>query len=267
LAIDGDAGRVMVPQGAFLTGVSSAVPVAMQRAAAGPAGFAPAAYPPLLARALAAAPPSASPLSAFYNFVLAPAVSAQLARPAQVSLSYSSGAAPGTLNVYWYNPAANAYVLQTDVTGAPPVVNTSNRTITINVNHLATYVLLSAATPVIGGSAFAGGDVEAFNFPNPFNLQPKTISSIHGAGTQTVRGTMIRVALPPSLSGDVSLRIFTVSGERVRTIDLGALQGGAYYYQPWDGTNDFGRDVASGVYIAEIKAAGKSTFFKMAVIK
>jgi flagellar hook assembly protein FlgD len=78
---------------------------------------------------------------------------------------------------------------------------------------------------------------------------------------------MVALSVPPGVSGGGTLKIYNVVGTLVRTIDLGGLKGGDYYYQNWDGTNDGGRAVASGVYIGEIKVGSQTTFFKMALIK
>ena len=209
---------------------------------------------------MAATPPQVSPLSAFYDISLPPGVNTSLAKPVQLTLAYSSATDPSQLNLYWYNAAANAYILQQDVTGAPPVIDGVNHTFTVNVNHFSTFVLFQAGAAAISGSAFAGGDIEAFNFPNPFDLSYKTVATIHPAANVTVRGTMIRLALPAEVSGDVSIHIYNVAGERVRSFDLGDLGGGAYYYQPWDGTNDSGRDVATGVYIGLVKVGSARRF-------
>jgi flagellar hook assembly protein FlgD len=43
---------------------------------------------------------------------------------------------------------------------------------------------------------------------------------------------------------------------------------GYYYYVDWNGENDSGKDVASGVYIGKLEAGKhKPKFFKMAIIK
>lgn len=287
LVMEGDAGRVTLPPGAFFVEPSSSVEIALQRsgevlgaaavlgrphAVPGAANIralrhGPGAYPPDMLEAMAATPPQVNPWSAFYDVLLPLGVRTALAEPAQITLHYSTGTDPSGLNVYWYNSAANAYVLQQDVTGAAPVIDEANRTVTIHVNHFSTFVLFETGVAVISGAAFPGGQIEAFNFPNPFDLSVKTVTPIHGIPAQTVRGTMIRFALPADAAGDGVIHIFNVIGEKVRTIDLGNLAGGQYYYQAWDGRNDSGRDAASGVYIGQVKVGGKSAFFKMALIK
>jgi hypothetical protein len=287
VALEDDAGRVTLPQGAFFADASSTVLVGLQRsnelqqeatvlqtAGMSPAAaniralrHNPAAYPADLIRAMAAKPPNLSPFSSFYDVLLPQGVRTALARPAQITLHYSSGTDPAGLNVYWYNPAANAYVLEQDVTGAARVVDTVNRTITIHVDHFSTFVLFQTGVSLISGNSFGGDSIEAFNFPNPFDLSVKTVTPIHGVPPQSIRGTMIRLAVPLGSGGPAKVDIFNIAGERVRTLDLGTLSGGQFYYQPWDGRNSSGKDVASGVYIGQVKVGGKSAFIKMALIK
>lgn len=79
---------------------------------------------------------------------------------------------------------------------------------------------------------------------------------------------MIRYALPSGKSGAVQFEIYNVAGEKVRTITESAAAGGTYYYTQWDGKNDGGKKVASGVYIARFTLnGGDERFFKMAVLK
>ncbi len=279
VALDGDPGRVVLPAGALNVDASSSVVVALESSsgyvatspsASGHRGPSLAALPPSLAAAAAALPPGLTPSGPFYDVLLPAGVRPALIKPAQLTLGYAAGADPSALNVYWYNPAANAYVLQQDVTGAAPRVDPVNRTVTLNVDHFSTYALFPAAAAVITGAVFGGSDIDAFNFPNPFDLNVKTVQKIHGGGASagsTIRGTMLRFALPEDVSGPASIRIFGVTGQRVRTIDLGELSGGQYYYQEWDGRNDAGLDAASGVYFAEIKVGSRSKFVKMALIK
>ncbi len=287
----GESGRVTLPADAFNVNVASSVQVTLQLAeealnTGNPSVSAlsspgaqrieslsrsPASYPSQLLDAVAAVPPSVNPLSSFYNIFLPLGVSTLLSSPAQLTISYSTSAAdPSSLNVYWYNALANAYVLQQDVTGASPVIDTVNHTITINVSHFSTYVLFNSNQALISSGSGAT-DFSAHNFPNPFDLTVKTVQPQHTGGSCgsscSIRGTMIAVSIPAGMSGDASIDIYNVAGTKVRHIDLGSVSGGNYYYQNWDGTNDDGRDVASGVYFGELKVGGQKTFFKMAVIK
>jgi hypothetical protein len=211
LTLDGDAGRLALPRGAFSVDATSSVAVLMTKAAS-----------PL---AFAAAAPPATIAGPFYDVSLAGGVATSLTRPASLTLSYSTAVTDvSRLNVYWYNPAARSYVLQNDVLGLPLTIDQSARTVTLRVNHFSTYVLLDLSAGSISGSAFSGGELEAYNFPNPFDLSIKTVTTIHGGGTPSVRGTLIRVSVPSGISGVGTLRVFDVTGRLVRTIDFIGLE-------------------------------------------
>ena len=72
------------------------------------------------------------------------------------------------------------------------------------------------------------------NYPNPFNPTTK-----------------IKYQIPRS--SHVSLKIFNLLGEEIRTlVDRNQLAG--RYYALWDGKNNSGEKVASGLYICQMKA-------------
>jgi len=85
------------------------------------------------------------------------------------------------------------------------------------------------------------------NFPNPFNPT-----------------TTIKLNLPKA--GDVSLKVFNVRGELVRTLVNGPMQAGEYSLI-WDGKTDSGNQAASGVYFYEPRANGQVKGNKMALVK
>jgi len=72
------------------------------------------------------------------------------------------------------------------------------------------------------------------NFPNPFNPE-----------------TSIRYQLAQST--DVSLKVYNIMGQAVRTLVNDAQAAGSYQVK-WDGKDNLGRQVASGVYIFRLKA-------------
>ena len=90
------------------------------------------------------------------------------------------------------------------------------------------------------------------NYPNPFN--PETW-------------------IPYQLSepADVTLRIYTVNGALVRTLALGHLPIGIYESRTraayWDGKNEVGESVASGVYFYTLTAGDFTATRKMLIRK
>lgn len=75
------------------------------------------------------------------------------------------------------------------------------------------------------------------NYPNPFNPT-----------------TTIQFGLPKSSS--VNLEVYNVLGEKVRTLVEGNKSAG-YHSISWDGKNDQGTGVSSGIYIYRLSVAGK----------
>lgn len=85
------------------------------------------------------------------------------------------------------------------------------------------------------------------NYPNPFNPT-----------------TSIRFAL--SEAANVTLHIYDISGQLVRTLVSGSMDAG-YYNIQWDATNDTGAKVASGIYISRISAGSFVQTRKMILMK
>jgi len=73
------------------------------------------------------------------------------------------------------------------------------------------------------------------NYPNPFNSD-----------------TVIRFALPTS--ADVDLSIFNLAGQQVATLVEESREAGTYTIR-WDGRDDDGRELASGVYLFRLRTS------------
>ena len=67
-------------------------------------------------------------------------------------------------------------------------------------------------------------------------------------------------------AGDVSIWVFDLSGNRVREIENIRTDIGDQNNATWDGKNDDGESVASGIYIIHLEGAGKSSSLKIAVV-
>jgi predicted ester cyclase/predicted SnoaL-like aldol condensation-catalyzing enzyme len=90
------------------------------------------------------------------------------------------------------------------------------------------------------------------NYPNPFN--PETWIPFHLKG-----------------EASVSIRIFNLSGQLIKTLDLGHMDAGVYVSRTkaayWDGKNEAGEDVSSGIYFYNISAGDFSDIKKMIIRK
>ncbi|MCI0495135.1 Ig-like domain-containing protein [candidate division KSB1 bacterium] len=86
------------------------------------------------------------------------------------------------------------------------------------------------------------------NYPNPFNAETTIQYQISG-GQQSVK-----------------LEIFDVLGKRVRTL-VNENQVGGLYRINWDGKDDRGKDVASGIFIYKIDAGNLSESKRMVLVR
>jgi flagellar hook assembly protein FlgD len=69
----------------------------------------------------------------------------------------------------------------------------------------------------------------------------------------------------------VTIKIYEESGRLIRTLDLGIKKEGSYLFGSqsayWDGKNEAGESVSSGVYFYTIKAGDFTDTKKMTIIK
>lgn len=110
-------------------------------------------------------------------------------------------------------------------------------------------VLEQAGAPLIVTDPSLIPDVFAMsqNYPNPFNPT-----------------TQIRFAIP--VDADVNLKIYDMLGREVATLVRGEHKAG-YYTVEWNGRNDYGVPVSSGMYIYRIKAGNFVQTKKMMMMK
>lgn len=85
------------------------------------------------------------------------------------------------------------------------------------------------------------------NYPNPFNA-----------------ATVIKYGLP--VNCDVRLIIYNVAGQRIRTLVDGPQTAG-YKTAIWNGKNDEGLDVSSGIYLYSLTAGQNSEQKKMVILR
>lgn len=76
--------------------------------------------------------------------------------------------------------------------------------------------------------------------------------------------TMIDYQLPAA--GTVSLKVYNIAGQLVRTLAGGFQPAGAHAVR-WDGRDDRGREIAAGVYVCRLDAGGISTAGRLVHIR
>jgi ligand-binding sensor domain-containing protein len=115
------------------------------------------------------------------------------------------------------------------------------------------HLKLIIGTDAYAESASQGMPLEPYkfalqpNYPNPFN--PET-----------------RIAYTLEFKGRVSVVVFDGLGRKIRTLASG-VQGAGGHEAVWNGFDDSGRPVPSGVYICRVRAGEFATSRKMALIR
>ena len=85
------------------------------------------------------------------------------------------------------------------------------------------------------------------NYPNPLNPT-----------------TTIKYQIPSA--SDVNLTIYNSVGQKVRTLYSGQRNAGTYEVQ-WDGKNEMGNEVSSGIYFYQLKAGSRQQVNKMILMR
>ena len=96
-------------------------------------------------------------------------------------------------------------------------------------------------TPIIGSIQLQG------NYPNPFNP-----------------ATQISFSLP--YEEEIELIIYNVKGQKVKTLFSGFAEEGTHSLT-WNGENEAGRSVSSGIYFYELKTSSRELTRKMLMMK
>ena len=149
--------------------------------------------------------------------------------------------------VYW----ATSHGIKSELTGAQNVAIRRGEPAGIALGSASSVLLGPAAAPAIS-SVGSQESVLLANYPNPFNPE-----------------TWIPYQL--SESADVRVSIYSINGSLVRQLDLGHQSAGVYRSRSraayWDGRNEVGERVASGLYFYTLTAGDFTATRKMLIRK
>lgn len=105
--------------------------------------------------------------------------------------------------------------------------------------------------PFSAGKQVAQQQVAAFGldapYPNPFNSE-----------------VVIGFSLPQATGASVA--IYNMAGQKMRTIEAGYMESGSYRFV-WDGLNDRGHSVATGIYFVRLQAGIQSRVQKITLLR
>lgn len=138
---------------------------------------------------------------------------------------------------------------ETDVANieSPPAVDTPNAPIAAPISDVAETEEEAPPTDVRDIDVQPDRFTLETNYPNPFNA-----------------ATTIRFSL--SQAGPISLRIYNAGGHLVRHLLERSLAAGLHHIA-WDGRDQSGRDLASGVYLYQVKTIDQTQTRKMLLLR
>jgi PKD repeat protein len=123
----------------------------------------------------------------------------------------------------------------------------NNSLVTVNLSAATTGGLPVLATAAIKVSTKSGAAVSAFASPNPFNPETSITYAVRTGGT-------------------VTIRVYSLQGRLVRTLASGYAGPGGHEVR-WNGRDDSGRSVSSGLYLVNVAQGGDSSTLKVVVAK
>jgi hypothetical protein len=80
-------------------------------------------------------------------------------------------------------------------------------------------------------------------------------------------GKPLPISFKPFTDGHCTVRVFNLSGERVREPFSADVQGGNWIVTAWDGKNESSEGAGAGVYIVSIQGAGIKQLLKVVLLK
>ena len=93
---------------------------------------------------------------------------------------------------------------------------------------------------------------------------PKKLDIRHAHPNPFNNSVLISFEIPNSKN--VNLSIFDMKGRSIRQMNLGVLSTG-FHKVLWDGKNNFGNELPSGIYMAVLEVGGKLDIQKISLIK
>ena len=175
--------------------------------------------------------------------------------PVHITLPYKEelmerlGIAPDDLWIFFYTDEAAL-----DSSGIfNVVVDTTENKIYVEVSHFSDIVVADLNTAFSTGVKIAPPVPENYqlynNYPNPFNPE-----------------TEITFSLPCTAYHVITLKIYNLLGQEVKTLFDGSLEGGIHTIR-WNGNDNDGKQLVSGVYIYQLKSDNITLSKKMLLVR
>jgi Ca-activated chloride channel family protein len=115
-------------------------------------------------------------------------------------------------------------------------------------------------------TSFTGSATEVRKDKITSNLRPKDFELLGNYPNPFNPSTTIQLRVNTNFSGMISIRIYNILGQIVRTLHL-QIRGSGIYNVAWDGLNDNGVSLSSGIYFYGIEWQNMVLVGKMTLVK
>jgi Ca-activated chloride channel family protein len=144
--------------------------------------------------------------------------------------------------------------------GSPEALEIKNA-----ISYLSqTYGVLSPLTSFTGGGGGTGIEEKG---DKKFNTLPKMAFQLEGNYPNPFNpSTRIKINIAKTIAPFIEVKIYSITGKLIRIIPL-MVHGEGEYSISWDGTNQYGIDVPSGVYLYVVSYADQIQAGKMVLMR
>jgi PKD domain-containing protein/putative Ig domain-containing protein/flagellar hook capping protein FlgD/HYDIN/CFA65/VesB family protein len=160
----------------------------------------------------------------------------------------TKGATIGDMDLDGF-PDLDVYFTRTDLNAL--LSNVPNNTV-VTIDVTGDVQTSTGTLPVHGTKLVtvksSGNAVDVAAYPNPFNPQTN-------------------IAYTTRVSGTVTMHIYSIDGRLVRTLKQGEYTDAGTHEVTWNGVDNLGRRVPSGVYFVKTTVGSDTSVFKLAIMK
>jgi flagellar hook capping protein FlgD len=170
-----------------------------------------------------------------------------IGRAARYDIRYSQYPISGADTVGWWNAAT---IINT-IGKVPPASGQKDSVLVTNVTYgVRYYSMMRIADEVPNWSRYS--NLATFDVVTGVESEPSPpVARIQAAPNPFASSTAIQFSIPTA--GPTEVMAYDVAGRLVRRLHQGALNAGAHAID-WDGRDEAGRDVRSGIYFIRIRS-------------
>ncbi|MFC1553989.1 FlgD immunoglobulin-like domain containing protein [candidate division KSB1 bacterium] len=195
----------------------------------------------------------AEKISANIAEVFAISLSADASFEAYLTFGYDDTALPvgadeDSLTAAYFDDTAGDWVI------VPATLDKPNKKVKVTTTHFSVWAIVDKNDGVITGIK----PIEDVQIPDDFRLDDNYPNPFNPTTT---------IPFQLAKSEIITLRVYNTSGQLVKTLINNELTGAGSYKVYWDGTNEAGQKVGSGIYLYILQARTITQTKKMILIK